>query len=86
VSKKKSGNPRVVKSDDNAKSVRQPKITVIGVRNTSTLPVVSKQVRTKALFLSRFSPEVSSRDIENSLKEQLKLSLLASSDSILLRA
>ena len=50
---------------------------MIGVCNTSILLVVSKRVKTKALFVSQFSPEVSSRDIEKSLKEQLKLSLLA---------
>jgi hypothetical protein len=36
---------------------------------------VSKRVKTKALFVSRFSPDGSSSDVEKSLKEQLKLSL-----------
>jgi hypothetical protein len=72
VSKKKRGNPRSVISDDNVKSVRQPKIPMISVRTTSILPVVSipmisvrttsilpvvsKRVKTKALFVSQFSP------------------------------
>jgi hypothetical protein len=75
VSKETRGNPRALKSDDKAKSMRKPKTLMIGVRDTSILPVVSKRVKTKALFVSRFSPEVSSRDIEKFLKEQLKLSL-----------
>jgi hypothetical protein len=36
-----------------------------------------KRVKTKALFVSRCTPDVSGRDAENSLKEQLKLSSTA---------
>jgi hypothetical protein len=34
---------------------RQP---IIGVRNSQSLPVIAKKERTKALFVSGFSPEV----------------------------
>jgi hypothetical protein len=44
-----------------------------GVRNCS-LVTISKRVKTKSLFVSLFSPNITSRDIEESLKEQLKLS------------
>jgi hypothetical protein len=43
------------------------------VRNRVSLPVVSKKERSKALFVSRFSPEDTTTDIEESLKEQLSL-------------
>lgn len=52
------------------KQRRQP---LIGVRNSASLPVISKKERSKALFVSRFSPEVTTSDIEASLKEQLRL-------------
>jgi hypothetical protein len=40
------------------------------------LPVISKKERTKALFVSRFSPEVTAEDVHKSLKEQLSLKKL----------
>jgi hypothetical protein len=52
---------------------RQP---LIGVRNSATLPVVKKE-RMKALFVSRFSPEVAAEDVRKSLEEQLSLKKLA---------
>jgi predicted HicB family RNase H-like nuclease len=52
---------------------RQP---LIGVRNSPLLPIISKQARYKALFVSRFSPEVSTDDVEKSLNEQLSLNML----------
>jgi hypothetical protein len=52
VSKKKRGNPKAVKTDDNAKSVHKAKTPIIGACNTSILPVVSRHVKTKALFFS----------------------------------
>jgi hypothetical protein len=55
------------------KQRRQP---LIGVRNCVSLPVVSKKERSKALCASRFSPEVTTVDIEESLKEQLSLKRL----------
>ena len=47
-----------------------------GVRNTSPLLVVPKRVKIKVVFFSCLSPEVSSRDIGNSLTMQLKLSAI----------
>jgi hypothetical protein len=44
---------------------------IIGVRNY-TLITISKRVKTKSDFVSRFSP-VTCRDIEEPLNEQLKL-------------
>jgi hypothetical protein len=55
------------------KQRRQP---LIGVRNCVSLPVVSKKERSKALFVSRFNPDVTTVDIEESLKEQLSLKRL----------
>jgi hypothetical protein len=46
------------------------------VRNSASLPIVSKRERSKALFVSRFSPEVMAADVEKSLKEQLSLKRL----------
>jgi hypothetical protein len=45
--------------ENTIKHRRQP---LIGVRNSSNLPIVSKKERSKALFVSRFSPEVSASD------------------------
>jgi hypothetical protein len=49
---------------------------MIGVGSSSSLCVVAKRVRTKALFVSRFATDVTSTDIEKSLNEQLKLTSL----------
>ena len=49
---------------------------MIGVRNSSSLPIIARRVKTKSLFVSRFSPDVKCIDIENSLKEQLLLKSL----------
>jgi hypothetical protein len=54
----------------------KPRTLLIGNKNGSSLPTVPKRVRTKALFVSRFSPEVSSADVEQSLKDQLELASL----------
>jgi hypothetical protein len=51
-------------------SVKHGRQPLIGVRNCHLLPI-SKQARSKVLFVSRFSPEVSADDIEKSLKGQL---------------
>jgi hypothetical protein len=57
-------------------TVRQSRQPLIGVRNSASLPIVSKRERSKALFVSRFSPEVTATDVEKSLKEQLSLKRL----------
>jgi hypothetical protein len=41
-----------------------------------SLPVVAKSGRSKALFVSRFSPEVTADDVCKTLKEQLSLKKL----------
>ena len=55
---------------------KKHKTPLIGVRNSTSLPIIARRVKTKALFVSRFSPDVTSTDIENSLKEQLLLKSL----------
>jgi hypothetical protein len=57
-------------------TVRHRRQPLIGVRNSASLPIVSKRERSKALFVSRFSPEVTVADVEKSLKEQLSLKSL----------
>jgi hypothetical protein len=57
-----------VKSSENNKIGSKFRTPVYGVRSSSSLAVVSKRVKTKALF------HASPRDDENSLKGQLKLS------------
>jgi hypothetical protein len=77
VTKKKRGDVRVVNHiSENNKRGRKLGTRMFGVRNSSSLPVVSKRPKTKALFVSRLSPEVSASDVEKFLKEQLKLSLV----------
>jgi hypothetical protein len=79
VTKKKCGDVRVGNHiSENNKTGRKLRTPVYGVRNSSSLPVVSKRPKTKALFVSRLSPEVSASDIEKSLKEQLNLSFVIS--------
>jgi hypothetical protein len=57
---------------------RQP---LIGVSSSLSLPVISKPERYKALFVSRFSPEVTADDVHMSLKEQLSLKQLYAPNS-----
>jgi hypothetical protein len=58
----------------NAIKLRRQPLT--GVRNSANLQIVSRKERSKALFVSSFSPEVSASDIENSLKQQISLKML----------
>jgi hypothetical protein len=55
---------------------RTSRTPLFGNKSGSSLSTVPKRVRTKALFVSRFSPEVSSADVEKSLKDQLELASL----------
>jgi hypothetical protein len=55
------------------KNVIQRRQPLIGVRNSLSLPVITKNERSKALFVSRLSPEVTADDVHRSLKEQLSL-------------
>jgi hypothetical protein len=57
-------------------TTKTPRVPMIGVRISSSLSVVQKRVRRKSLFVSRFYPEVTASDVENSLKEQLPLASL----------
>jgi hypothetical protein len=49
---------------------------MVGVRNSSCLPVIPKQPKLKSLFISRLGPDVSALDVENFLQDHLKLSSL----------
>jgi hypothetical protein len=64
------------KSPPAVSTVRHRRQPLIGVRNSPSLPVIVKKQRTKALFVSRFSPEVTTDDVHKSLKEQLSLKRL----------
>ncbi|KDR11797.1 hypothetical protein L798_14176 [Zootermopsis nevadensis] len=66
--KPSSGTP----SANTIRQRRQP----LGVRNSASVPIVSKSERSKALFVSRFSPEVTAADVDKPLKEQLSLKRL----------
>jgi hypothetical protein len=48
---------------------RRTRTPVFGNKSGSSLSTGPKKVRTKALFVSRFSPDVSSADVEQSLKD-----------------
>jgi hypothetical protein len=62
-----TGAPAVIKH------CRQP---LIGVRNSVSVPIISNNERFKALFISRFSPEVTAEDFEKSHKWQFSLRYL----------
>jgi hypothetical protein len=55
---------------------RKTRTPLFGMKSGSSLSTVPKRMRTKALFVSRFSPDVSSADVERSLKDQLELASL----------
>jgi hypothetical protein len=55
--------------------LRTSRTPLFGNRSGSSTSV-PKKVRTEALFVSRFSPEVTSADVEKSMKEQLDLASL----------
>jgi hypothetical protein len=46
---------------------------LLGVTSSLSLPVITKSERSKALFVSRFNPEVTADDVYKILKEQLSL-------------
>jgi hypothetical protein len=62
--------PDVTSAATKVKPCRQP---LIGVRNSASLPVVVKKERMKALFVSRFSPEVAADDGRKSLENNYTL-------------
>lgn len=59
-----------------SQSVRKNKQPMTGVRCSSSLFTIVMRVKTKYLFISHFSPEVSVTYIKIYLVDQLKLSLL----------
>jgi hypothetical protein len=76
VQKKRKGNNFSHNSAGVPNPPRTSRTPLFGNRSGSSLATVPKKVRTKALFVSRFSPEVTSADVEKSLKEQLELASL----------
>jgi hypothetical protein len=71
VNPKHGEKQKTLTPSHNAKSAvsKKHKTPMIGVRNSSSLPITARRVKTKALFVSRFSLDVTSTDIENTLKE-----------------
>jgi hypothetical protein len=65
--------PAEISAVNKVKPRRQP---IIGVSSSLPLPVISKPERSKARFVSRFSPEIMADDVQKSLKEQLSLKML----------
>jgi hypothetical protein len=51
-----------------ANTVKSRPQPLIGGRNSASVPTVLKMVRTKAIFVSQFSPIVTSDNVEKSLK------------------
>jgi hypothetical protein len=68
-----SSTPPAEVAVNKVKPRRQP---LIGVSSSISLPVITKPERSKALFVSRFSPEVTADDIYKTLKEELSLKRL----------
>jgi hypothetical protein len=52
-------------------TIKHRRQSLVGVRNSVSLPVISKKERFKALFVSRFSPDVAVDVAEKPLKEKL---------------
>jgi hypothetical protein len=50
-----------------ANTVKSRPQPLIGFRNSASLPTVLKMERTKAIFVSQFSPVVTSDNVEKSL-------------------
>jgi hypothetical protein len=71
--KSNSSSPAEITAVNKVKPRRQP---LIGAGSSQALPVIAKPERSKALFVSRFSPQVTAEDIRKSLKEQLSLKFL----------
>jgi hypothetical protein len=74
VVRKKQISPSPVNASAIANTKRNHRIRMIGVRSFSHLSVVHKSVSRKSLFVSLFAIEVTSTDVEKSLKDQLHFS------------
>ena len=72
IVRSKRVTPTAVNTAAVATSSRKPRVAMIGAGSSSSLSVVQKR-RTKSLFVSRFSPDVTASDVENSLKDQLQI-------------
>jgi hypothetical protein len=60
------------------KLVSKPRRLFTGVRSSTSLPVAAEMIKILSIFryMQCFSPVVITRDIENSLQEQLRLTSL----------
>jgi hypothetical protein len=76
VVNKKTVRPSLVNPPAIANTIKKPTILMIGVRSTSSLYVVEKKIHRKSCFVSRISLEVTTTDVEKSLKDQLQLAFL----------
>jgi hypothetical protein len=64
--KKKGGDIEAEKSSENTKTTIKFRTHMHAVCNSSSLALLSKSAKTKALYVSCFSHEVSAREVENS--------------------
>jgi hypothetical protein len=58
------------------KLVRKSRRLFTGVRSSTSLPVAAEMIKILYVFMQCFSPVVITRDIENSLQKQLRLTSL----------
>jgi hypothetical protein len=77
VVRKKSVSSSPVNSPAITSITKKWRISLIGVRRSSSLSVVQKRVCRKFLFVSQISLEVTTTDLEKSLNDQLQLASLA---------
>ena len=63
---KKCGDVKAVTFSENNKIRKNFRTPMYRVWNSSSHPIVSKQIKTIAFFVSSFYPQVSVRDVENS--------------------
>jgi hypothetical protein len=77
VLRKRKGNHPASSPSGVPNPPRRPRTPLFGNKSSPSLSTVPKRVRTKALLVSRLSPDVSSADVEQSLKDQSELPSLA---------
>jgi hypothetical protein len=80
VVRKKQVTPSLINTAALRNATKKPRIAMIGVRSSSSLSVVQKRVCRISLFVSRFSPDVTASDVEESLKDQCSLLPLLAPD------
>jgi hypothetical protein len=76
VVRKKRFTPSPVNTAAVTSTTKKPRVTMIGVKNSSSLSGVQKSVCMKSLSVSRFFPDVTATVVEKSLQEQLQLASL----------